>query len=138
MDENVTRFQKGELPEQDQEWHRLVPEEALKALESTEIKRQGLIFELLKAEREYVDDLVTMEEVFIKGLMESNPPIIPDPASSARFVDEVFGNLHEILVHHQKMLEQLFVRQKETHPLIHSIADIVLDSECFASCLHYG
>lgn len=131
MAENVVRFQKGELPDKDQEWHRLVPEEALSSLDETEIKRQGLIFELLKAEREYVVDLETMEEVFIKGIMESSPPILPE-ANMSGFIHNVFGNLHDILVHHRKMLERLFDRQRETHPLIHSIADIVLDSECAA------
>ncbi|KAJ2924639.1 hypothetical protein H1R20_g12444, partial [Candolleomyces eurysporus] len=96
MDENIRRFQQGELPEQDQDWHRLVPEGALKALEESEIKRQGLIFELLKAERDYVTDLETMEEVFVKGIMEAQPAVIPD-ANVSVFVHNVFGNLHDIL-----------------------------------------
>ncbi|RXW25502.1 hypothetical protein EST38_g301 [Candolleomyces aberdarensis] len=119
MDENIRRFQQGELPEQDQDWHRLVPEGALDALEESEIKRQGLIFELLKAERDYVTDLETMEEVFVKGIMEAQPAVIPD-ANVSVFIHNVFGNLHEILVHHQKMLKALFERQRDDHPLIHS------------------
>jgi hypothetical protein len=42
---------------------------------------------------------------------------------------EVFCNLREILVHDQRMLRSLFVRQREQHPLIQSVADIILDSE---------
>ncbi|KAJ3518484.1 hypothetical protein NMY22_g13650 [Coprinellus aureogranulatus] len=130
MDENVTRFQNGELPEQDQEWHRLVPAEALSALDSTEIKRQGLIFELLKAEREYVSDLETMDEVFVKGITESDPPVVQgDEGARKKWVEEVFGNLGEILGYHREMLKRLFERQREGHPLIHSIADIILDKE---------
>ncbi|KAF5341704.1 hypothetical protein D9611_001832 [Ephemerocybe angulata] len=127
MEENILRFQKGELPEPDQEWHKLVPEEALQALEDSEIKRQGIIFELLKAERDYVADLETIEEVFVKRLKEANPPVIP-AANMQNFLNNVFGNLREILVHHQKMLEALFERQRESHPLIPSLADIILET----------
>ena len=45
------------------------------------------------------------------------------------FVKEVFYNLDEILRHHQRMLADLFERQRDQHPLVQSIADIILDSE---------
>jgi RHO1 GDP-GTP exchange protein 1/2 len=45
------------------------------------------------------------------------------------FCKEVFWNLDEILRHHQRMLAALFNRQREQHPLIQSIADVILDSE---------
>lgn len=45
-----------------------------------------------------------------------------------RFVSEVFWNLNEILAHHQRMLQSLFSRQRDQHPLVQSVADIVLDS----------
>lgn len=44
------------------------------------------------------------------------------------FVSEVFWNLDEILAHHRHMLRSLFVRQRDQHPLIQSVADIILDS----------
>lgn len=44
------------------------------------------------------------------------------------FVSEVFWNLNEILAHHQRMLRSLFSRQREQHPLVQSVADIILDS----------
>jgi RHO1 GDP-GTP exchange protein 1/2 len=44
------------------------------------------------------------------------------------FVSEVFWNLDEILAHHQHMLRSLFARQRDQHPLIQSVADIILDS----------
>lgn len=44
------------------------------------------------------------------------------------FIKEVFGNLPTILAHHERMLGSLFARQRDQHPLIQSIADIVLDS----------
>jgi RHO1 GDP-GTP exchange protein 1/2 len=44
------------------------------------------------------------------------------------FVSKVFWNLDEILAHHRHMLRSLFVRQRDQHPLIQSVADIILDS----------
>lgn len=40
----------------------------------------------------------------------------------------MFGNLKEILAHHQRMLGALFARQRDHHPLIQSVSDIILDS----------
>jgi hypothetical protein len=41
---------------------------------------------------------------------------------------EVFWNLKEIFAHHQRMLQSLFSRQRDQHPIVQSVADIVLDS----------
>lgn len=128
MSDSIRRFQAGELSEADEEWHRLVPEEALKALEETEIARQSMLFEFFKAERDYVSDLELMHTVVVRGLLEANPPVIPTHQVMG-FVNDVFGNMHEILAHHKSMLDALFLRQREDHPLVHSIADIVLESE---------
>ena len=70
-------------------------------------------------------------KVFIEGLRKANPPIITEPGLSA-FIKEVFGNLAEILAHHKRMLAALFIRQSSQHPLIQSIADIILDSKLTA------
>lgn len=44
------------------------------------------------------------------------------------FVSEVFWNMDEILAYHRHMLRSLFSRQRDQHPLVQSIADIILDS----------
>ncbi|KIK10379.1 hypothetical protein K443DRAFT_670999 [Laccaria amethystina LaAM-08-1] len=126
-EEGLRRFQNGELAEADQEWHRLVPNEARDALGKKEVQRQSVLFEIFKAEREYVADLEAVEEVFIAGLMKASPPIIPESQLSG-FIHEVFGNLNQILTYHQAMLAALFARQRDQHPLIQSVADIVLDT----------
>ncbi|KAF9003954.1 hypothetical protein BDQ17DRAFT_1399669 [Cyathus striatus] len=125
-DEALIRFQKGQLPEQDQEWHRLVPPEAREALGKQEVHRQSVIFEVVKAERDYVADLEAVQDVFINGLKTANPPLINESKLQG-FLNEVFGNLHLILGHHQQMLAALFHRQRDQHPLVQSVADIVLD-----------
>jgi hypothetical protein len=129
MSENIRRFQANELSESDQEWHKLVPKEALDALDPAEVKRQSMIFEFFKAEREYVSDLELVTEVFMKGMKEAQPAVIPEHLIGG-FLHEVFGNVADLLKHHKVMLESLFERQREYHPLVHSISDIVLESEC--------
>ncbi|KAG6909050.1 hypothetical protein DXG01_002202 [Tephrocybe rancida] len=124
--EALKRFQKGELLEIDQAWHRLVPAEAREALGDQEVQRQSVIFEIFKAEREYVADLEAIEDVYIKGLETASPPIIP-PQHLQTFIDQVFGNLGTILAQHQRLLGELFSRQREQHPLVQSVADIILD-----------
>ncbi|KAJ3714271.1 hypothetical protein C8R42DRAFT_255481 [Lentinula raphanica] len=126
-DEGLVRFQSGDLPENDQEWHRLVPPEAIEALGKMEVQRQSVIFEIFKSEREYVSDLKAVQDVYITPLLESQPPII-QPHRLQGFISEVFGNFSQILAHHQRMLGALFARQRDQHPLIQSIADIVLDT----------
>ena len=59
----IAQFQAGKLSEKDEEWHRLVPPEAIKALGDKEVQRQSVIFELVKAERDYVADLEAIQDV---------------------------------------------------------------------------
>ena len=47
------------------------------------------------------------------------------------FVSEVFWNMKEILGHHRRMLGSLFSRQRDQHPLVQSVADIILDRKLF-------
>ncbi|KAG1722954.1 uncharacterized protein EDB91DRAFT_1240160 [Suillus paluster] len=103
-EEGLRRFQAGQLAEKDEEWHRLVPHEAQEALGKKEVERQSVLFEVFKSERNYVEDL--------------------------KLVTEVFWNLDRILVHHEHMLAALFERQLDQHPLIQSVTDIVLET-CF-------
>ncbi|KIK63091.1 hypothetical protein GYMLUDRAFT_163599 [Collybiopsis luxurians FD-317 M1] len=126
-EEGLLRFQSGKLLENDQEWHRLVPPEAIEALGKTEVQRQSVIFEVFKSEREYVSDLEAVQNVYITPLMQSQPPII-HPNQLQGFIAEVFHNFSQILSHHQRMLGALFDRQQEQHPLIQSIADIILNA----------
>jgi RHO1 GDP-GTP exchange protein 1/2 len=62
-EESLRRFQAGELPEIDQQWHRLVPFEAREALGKQEVQRQSVLFEVFTSEREYVADLEAVREV---------------------------------------------------------------------------
>ncbi|KAL6307423.1 hypothetical protein BKA93DRAFT_815806 [Sparassis latifolia] len=128
-EEGLRRFQSGDLPENDEEWYRLVPAEAREVLGKIEVQRQSNLFEIIKSERDYVKDLNLLKEVFIEPL--GYTPTI-SKSRSKDFVKGVFSNLDQILAHHTRMLDALFVRQREQHPLIQSLADIILDA-----CVHF-
>jgi RHO1 GDP-GTP exchange protein 1/2 len=49
-----------------------------------------------------------------------------------RFIREVFWNIDAVTAHHQRMLDRLFARQREQHPVVLSITDIILDGWCLS------
>lgn len=59
----LSRFQNGKLDDQDQEWHMLVSTEAQVALGKQEVRRQSIMFEIIKGERDYVADLELVQTV---------------------------------------------------------------------------
>ncbi|KAF9445469.1 hypothetical protein P691DRAFT_734916, partial [Macrolepiota fuliginosa MF-IS2] len=126
-DDILQRFQSGTLRDEDQEWHRLVPEEAQEALGKREVHRQSVIFEIIKGERDYVSDLELVQQLFIDGLHTASTRVI-DEINLPKFVRNVFGNLDEILIFHRRLLSALFARQREQHPLLQSVADVILDT----------
>jgi len=67
-------------------------------------------------------------QVFIGRLLATDPPVI-SPDNLMSFISEVFGNIDAISSHHHRMLAALFSRQREQHPLVQSVTDIVLDSQ---------
>lgn len=62
-EEGLRQFQKDKLPEVDQEWHRLVPKEAREVLSKNEVRRQSVLFEIFKSEKDYVTDLELVRKV---------------------------------------------------------------------------
>jgi RHO1 GDP-GTP exchange protein 1/2 len=133
--ECIRRFQAHQLSPSDEAWHKLVPLEAREVLDKQEIVRQSALFELIQAERNYVYDLELTQEVFVEPLIATSP--IPQ-ARIQGFVLEVFYNFKEILAYHRRMLDALFARQKEQHPLIQSVSDIILDCERSVFDLYEG
>lgn len=59
-------------------------------------------------------------------ILSASPEIIAEDKVNI-FVSEVFWNLNEILANHKRMLRSLFARQRDQHPLVLSVADIILD-----------
>lgn len=69
-----------------------------------------------------------LSQVFIGGLLDTVPPVI-SPGNLLPFITEVFGNIDAISSHHHRMLSALFSRQREQHPLVQSVTDVILDSQ---------
>ncbi|KAL7279187.1 hypothetical protein ACG7TL_007027 [Trametes sanguinea] len=124
-EEGLRKFQGGELYDDDEEWYRLVPPEAREVLDKKEVQRQSILFEIIKSEKDYVADLQLVKDVFVDPLVAT----LAVPQHRVKgFIQEVFFNIDAILAHHQRLLAALFARQREQHPLIQSLSDIILDN----------
>jgi hypothetical protein len=66
-------------------------------------------------------------KVFVEPLTSASPSIIGDANRQQNFISTVFWNLDQICLRHEHMLEELFERQQEQHPLVQSVADIILE-----------
>ncbi|ELU40640.1 RhoGEF domain-containing protein [Rhizoctonia solani AG-1 IA] len=93
------------------EWVYVVPEEARKILDKHEIQRQSNIYELVKSE---------------DGLLYADPPVISHRDRLDILVHEIFFNAQEILSIHLELRDKLYERQRDQHPIIHTVADIYL------------
>ena len=86
-----------------------------------------IIHTLINLEEQYIKDLDTVESVFIKPLQRANPPII-SPLDLEEFIDEVFHNILELRECNHRLLEVLYVRQREEGPVVKRIGDVFLDA----------
>ncbi|KAI8996474.1 Dbl-like domain-containing protein [Trametes punicea] len=118
--------EKGEEEDKD-EWTRTVPRELLATLPESEINRQNIIHKLIMKEKQYLRDLDTIESLFIRPLRNASPPIIR-PTEIDEFIDEVFGNILDLRECNRRLLEIIYVRQREQAPVIQGIGDIFLDA----------
>jgi hypothetical protein len=112
------------------EWFDLVSEEERKEIGKPEMKRQAIIFELIKGEMAYVKDLENIEKMYVKPLLEASTspaPIIP-PAQVHQFISSVFNNIDALHTHHLGLLQALFRIQYDEHPTIRSISAPILDA----------
>jgi len=85
-----------------------------------------IIHKLISKEEQYIEDLKIVESVFIKALRLADPPIMT-PLILEDFIQDVFGNILELLECNKRLLEVMYVRQREQHPVIQSVGDIFLD-----------
>jgi hypothetical protein len=68
-----------------------------------------------------------VETVFIKPLRAANPPVLPANVLED-FIDDVFGNILDLRETNRRLLEVMYVRQREEHPVIVRIGDIFLQA----------
>lgn len=65
--------------------------------------------------------------MFIRPLRAANPPVIA-AHKLEDFIDEVFGNILDLRECNRRLLEVVYVRQREQAPVIQRIGDIFLDA----------
>ncbi|KAJ6458147.1 Dbl-like domain-containing protein [Mycena vitilis] len=108
-------------------WIKTVPQEVIVSLPDSEINRQTIIHKLISKEEQYLQDLDMVESVFIRPLRSANPPVIA-AHKLEDFIDEVFGNILDLRECNRRLLEVVYVRQREQAPVIQRIGDIFLDA----------
>ncbi|KAJ7777436.1 Dbl-like domain-containing protein [Mycena metata] len=108
-------------------WIKTVPREVIVSLPDSEINRQTIIHKLISKEEQYLQDLDIVESIFIRPLRAANPPVIAGNKLED-FIDEVFGNILDLRECNRRLLEVVYVRQREQAPVIQRIGDIFLDA----------
>ncbi|KAG5219569.1 CNH domain-containing protein [Salix suchowensis] len=115
-------------------WPENVPPEVIDALPPSEVNRQTIIHKLISKEVQYLQDLdtvdtlmLTIPTVFPQALRASNPPVIPRQ-DLEDFIDDVFSNILDLRECNRRLLDVMYVRQREQHPVIQRIGDILLDA----------
>ncbi|KAF8809527.1 hypothetical protein BYT27DRAFT_7187842 [Phlegmacium glaucopus] len=109
------------------DWRTTVGDGIFNSLPESERVRQGIIHKLITKEEQYLLDLDLVESVFIKPLRAANPPIIASHLLDD-FIDELFGNILDLRECNRRLLEVMYVRQREESPVILRIGDIFLDA----------
>ncbi|KAF8075167.1 CNH domain-containing protein [Lyophyllum atratum] len=107
-------------------WEVKVGPEVTKHLSETEVSRQNIIHHLIEKEEQYVQDLDIVESNFIKPLRHANPPVIL--SNVEEFIDDVFGNMLDLRECNRRLIEVMYVRQREEGHVIGAIGDIFLDA----------
>ena len=81
-----------------------------------------IIHKLITKEEQYVQDLDIIEDVFVRPLRSANVmPYVEE------FIEEVFSNIVDLRDCNRRLLEIMYVRQREEAPIIKTIGDIFLD-----------
>ncbi|KAJ3199380.1 RHO1 GDP-GTP exchange protein 2 [Entophlyctis luteolus] len=120
MDLELSLQQKKQ--EADLWWSNTVPKEVLESVSKEEERRQNAIYDIIKTEKNYVDELRIIQTLFAIPLRESN---IIDTSRQDSFMRTVFCNSADILAVNSKLLAKLLARQKEAH-VVEKVGDIFL------------
>ncbi|KAJ3217106.1 RHO1 GDP-GTP exchange protein 2 [Dinochytrium kinnereticum] len=112
-----------ERPQNDDWWSTTVPKEILESVTKSEEKRQNAIYDIIKTERNYVDEMRALHIMYSKPLRSSS--IIEEKRRDS-FLKSVFLNSAEILAVNTKLLQKLIHRQNESH-IVDKIGDIFIN-----------
>ena len=115
--------------EDHREWTERVDGRVLRDLSEPEYHRQTIIRQAIQQEVQYSADLSALEELYISGLRDAQPPIIPRHRLE-KFIHEVFSNEAEIREASGRILDHFTIRERESAQpgLIPSVGDIFLQA----------
>jgi hypothetical protein len=120
---------------ENQYWSTVMSKNIVNSVSDTERKRQEVIFELIKTEKEYVEDLELIQQLYMQKLRYSN---ILEEENRESFISRAFINIPEIYTVNSNFYRLLHLRQQK-EPIISRIGDIFLacikDFECY---IEYG
>ena len=80
---------------------------------------------MISKEEQYLQDLDIIQSVFIHPLRTADPPVVPIEELD-EFIEDVFGNVLDLRECNRRLLEVLYVRQREQSPVIQRIGDVFL------------
>ncbi|ORY23180.1 hypothetical protein BCR33DRAFT_728175 [Rhizoclosmatium globosum] len=118
------------MKEEDLWWSNTVPIEVKESVSKEEEKRQNAIYDIIKTEKNYVEELKIIQNLYLNPLKESN---VIDPNRLEHFTKIVFCNAHDLLAVNTKLFAKLQARQKEQH-IVEKIGDIFLSCAADLSC----
>ncbi|KAF8548709.1 Dbl homology domain-containing protein [Imleria badia] len=107
-------------------WLSTVDPAILRSLPESEIHRQTIIHKTISQEEQYVQDLDSVEALFIRPLRRATH-IMPT-SQLDEFIEEVFGNILDLRECNKRLVEAMYVRQREQSPIIQKIGDVFLDA----------
>ncbi|OUM68572.1 hypothetical protein PIROE2DRAFT_53185 [Piromyces sp. E2] len=110
-------------------WSTSIGKSYVSKMTHQQIKRQEIIYEFIRTEKEYVNDLQAVIKYMINPLRKGKVIGI-----DSRFVDSVFGNIEEISQVNNDFYENLRKIQKRK-PVLESLGDVV--KECVGTFICY-
>ncbi|EGN96888.1 hypothetical protein SERLA73DRAFT_58376 [Serpula lacrymans var. lacrymans S7.3] len=112
-------------PRKSGEWIKTIDPAILKTLPDSEIHRQTIIHKTISQEEQYVQDLEMVETLFIKPLRKA---VVMDSSKLDAFIEDVFGKILDLRECNKRLLEAMYVRQREQAPIIQRIGDVFLEA----------
>ncbi|KAG9050431.1 hypothetical protein FS837_005504 [Tulasnella sp. UAMH 9824] len=106
-------------------WKQTVTQEVIDSIGEREVRRQNIIHKMIEKEEQFVQDLEFIDTYFIKALRRADPPIVPLQDLDS-LIDDIFGNILDLRETNKRLLENMYVRQREQKPVIQKIGDIFL------------
>ncbi|KAI8852236.1 CNH domain-containing protein [Chytridium lagenaria] len=120
---NFNTFDLSGEKTQDEWWSTVAPKEIVESVSKSEEKRQNAIYDIIKTERNFVDELRGLHILYTKPLRSSN---VIDEKRRDAFMNTVFCNISDVLAVNTKLLQKLLNRQKEAH-IVEKIGDIFIN-----------